>query len=264
MRATSGVNVFALAIFIPLLMLGLIGIGSMRGTLELPTLHLVLMSMVMVSGLVFWSYAVQSFRIAGGLRMFIIAFGLFFAALLFLGHSLFGDAFGIQSLERAEWYNRIAVLALSLVLLLAVGFSERKIKVAERRGVLIAGAVLLLISLVIAFWMIEEALIAQVSVAAGFGRWTPLGRFLQAASILFFTVAAIRYLYGAFLIRSEVALAFATGAVLFMMGEISFALAQPHDAFFWVSHLWYVFGYLAFVWGGYAARVTHQEGSSVG
>lgn len=267
MKVTNGINVFGAAIFIPVLILGVLELFAEGGRpIEVPNLHLVTELTVFFAGIFFWYYAVRGFKIVGSFRMLVVAFGLLFAALLFFGHGLFETqvADGGLLFERAEWYKRLAALALALVLLIAVGFGEREVALRERRRTLAAMAVLFTVGIVVAIIVIESALASDVSVAATLARWTPLGRFLHVATIMFFTVGAIRYLYGAFLIRSEVALAFATGTVLFLMGEISYALSQArYDPYFWLSHLWFAMGYLGFVWGGYAARVTHHESQLV-
>lgn len=262
MKVTTGVNIFGTAFFLPILVLGLIEIAAVRGTFDAPIVHLVGVLMITVASIVFWYYAGHAFRITGSFRLLIIALGLLFGGLLLLTHAIFSmDSFEYPAFfGRSEWYLRLAFLTMSLSLLMAVGFAERTVATRDRRRTILAISFLFLVLLVIAAFVVEGALVSGISVAATTGRWTPLGRFLQVASIMFFTVAALRYLHGAFMIRSEIALAFATGSVLFVIGELTYALgSRPYDAFFWASHLWYIMGFLAFVWGSYAGRITHHE-----
>lgn len=262
MKVTNGISIFGAAIFVPILALGLLQVWSVQGIFVSPTIHLVVSLMIAVSSVIVWQYGERGFQVSGSSRIIAIAFGLLFAGLLrFVAALFFDGGFGIPiDPARAEWYVRIASMALSLSLLLAVGFHEQNVPQAQRRRVMGASTFLFLVLLGIALMLTEGALSQDVSVAASVGRWTPLGRFLQIASIMFFTVTGLRYLYGAFLIRSEVALAFATGAVLFVMSELTSALSQEgYDAFFWAAQLWLVMGFLAFVWGGQASRTTHHE-----
>gem|GEM_PF-4122427 len=263
MQAHSGITVFSTAIFIPILVLGLLQIFGVRGSFVSPAVHLVFLLMVMISGLFFWGFTARGFRITGSFRTLLIALGLTFAGFFYFGYGLFFNEYSSHlgfSDGRAEWYLRYAGVILSLTLLIAVGFSERIVKLAARRRILALTTALFVALLILSIFIIESAVGADIHVAATAGRWTPLGRFLQISTIMFFTVAAIRYLYGAFLIRSEIALACATGAVFFVMSELTYALTQePYDVFFWASRLWLVMGYFAFVWGGYASQITHHE-----
>lgn len=262
MRAVNGVSMFGAAIFIPVLVLGLLQIVGARGVAMPAIVHLVLTLVIVVAGVRFWRDAVHVFAVTGSIRTFVIAFGLLFGAVLMFGHALFSE-WGILAgnADRAEWYARLGTFVVALALLVGVAVTERAVPLRERRPSAWTGGVIFLVLLGLAMALVEGARMVDVSVWAIQGRWTPLGRFLQITSIVALTVAAIRYLHGAFLIRSEVALAFATGTVLLTMAELTGALAvTPTDAPSLVAHLWTAMGYLAFVWGGFASRVGHHEG----
>ncbi|MDO8435460.1 MAG: hypothetical protein Q7S89_02150 [bacterium] len=262
MKVKSGITIFGGAIFVPVLFLGFLQIGSDHGVFRSLPIHLILSLVMVVSSVIFWHYAVRGFAVSGSFRTLVIALGLLYAGVGFLSHGLL-STFEVYEVNvgRSGWYEHLAGLVLAIVLLLAVGFSERFVKQGKRRSTIAAAAFLLTTAIVTSIIFVNTALQLGITVGSTVGQWTPLGRFMHVATIMFFTVAAIRYLYGAFLIRSEIALAFGTGIVLFAMAELTSGISvQEYDPAFWVAHLWYATGFLAFIWGGYASNDGHHEG----
>ena len=261
MKVKSGITIFGGAIFVPVLILGFLQIGSAYGVFRSSPIHLILSLVMVVSSVIFWHYAVQGFAVTGSFRTLVIALGLLYAGVGFLSHGLLSsfEVYAVNA-DRAQWYTHLASIVLATVLLLAVGFAERFVKEKKRRSTIAAAAFLLIVAIITSIVFVNAGLGLGITVGSTVGLWAPLGRFIHIATIMFFTVAAIRYLYGAFLIRSEIALAFGTGIVLFAMAELTAgASIQEYDPAFWVAHLWYATGFLAFIWGGYASNESHRE-----
>jgi hypothetical protein len=241
MKATNGVTIFGSAIFLPIFVLGILNIVAVGGVLVSPTLHTIAMLLIGICGVLASSYAFRGFREHGSRRLLLVGMGLLVGTILMVGHMFLGEGqLGTLAASRAEWHFRLGTLVLALFLFLAAGFHEKQIEASRRKSIGTGMAVLVLVLIAGGWLLMGSAVENNILVAATVGRWTPLGRFMQLASIMFLTVAAIRYLHGAFLIRSEAALAVATGTVLVVMAEFSYAtIRQPLDSFFWAAHLWY-------------------------
>lgn len=255
MRLSDAVNLFGAAIFVPVLVLGLLSIVSPYGVAYYPVLHMIIILVIMASGLLFAWYSVQGFRSTGSIRLLLLAIGLAWSAIFFIGHILF--EFGAEG--RAEWYDRIAVFIAAIFIFLAAGFMERWIDRVHRMHIIWLAVLLTVAGIGMSVILIESALGQHIMVQATLERWTPLGRFLQIVSVVLLTTASIRYLHGAFIIRSEISLLFATGVVLLAMSELTFAqVAGSYDIAFWASHLWKALGFLSFLFGVIvASRALH-------
>lgn len=264
MKITSGITVFASSMFLPVLVLGVLSVGTVQGVYQSSSAHAIAQILVLLAGIAAWAVAMHGFTTTGSVRLLLIGSGFFGGSLLLALHGLLttsvnGHAGGFEDAQ-AEWYSRLGMLLIGVFLFLTIGFAERNVKTSHRRlyAILMSAVVLLLVGG--GWWLGELAPHANIVVAASAGLWTPLGRFLQIASILLLVLAAIRYLHGAFLVRSEPALAFATGIVMLAMSELTYASAQvSYDSFYWMAHLWLVIGFFSFLWGSVAAQQAPHE-----
>lgn len=263
MKGTSGITIFASSIFVPVLILGMLHVGAVQGVFASLTVHSIAIVLIVLSGLAAWAVAMRGFLGTGSTRLMLIGTGFLAGTLLLALHGFFvaimNQDSGIGG-ARAEWYLRLGMLIVGVFLFLTIGFAERTVRSSRRKLFSIILSLFAVALAVVGWWLGGAATREHIVVAASAGLWTPLGRFIQIASILLLVLAAIRYLHGAFLIRSEPALAFATGIVLLAMSELTYAAVQiSYDSFFWMAHLWIIMGFLSFLWGSMAAgQVPHS------
>ncbi|MBI4281066.1 hypothetical protein HY628_02635 [Candidatus Uhrbacteria bacterium] len=257
MKLLSGVTMFGSAIFVPVMVLGFLAIQAPTGIFYSPDIHFLIHGMIFLSAVLFVYFSLQGFRQTGSLRLLIISAGILLSALLLLVHSLsrFWDG------GRSGWYVWLGIVSAAFFLFLAVGLEERLVEARHRRWFLFGFFCFITLALFFSFILIERAMSSNILVEATLNRWTPLGRFLQITSNVLLATASIRYLHGAFIIRSEISLLFATGIVLLTMSTLT--LGQSYDEFdisFWIAHVWALFGYVVFGLGVYAASRSFQHG----
>ncbi|KKR04998.1 MAG: hypothetical protein UT32_C0024G0008 [Parcubacteria group bacterium GW2011_GWC2_39_14] len=270
MKVTNGINIFAASIFLPILLLGVFNISGINGIFYSPVSYAVISLVIFLLGVAILYYSIRGFLADGSLRLLLIGIGIFIGAVFIFIHTFFPDArFGFAYEDgdfntHFSWFLSLATLMMSVFLFLTVGLKERSVVIKRRLGILVINTLIVLVVLICSWFVVSTATEMGIVVSATAVRWTPLGRFLQAGTIMLLAVSAIRYLHGAFLIRSEVALAFATGIVLLVMSELTFAGVQVlFDPFFWAAHIWLLMSMLSFLWGSYVSQKTHVHGTAI-
>lgn len=264
MRVANGITIFASSMFVPVLILAVLNVTATQGVFISPITHAIGTLIIFLVGLASWYTAGRGFLRTGSMRLLLIGTGLFVGAVLFFIHG-FISLVGVSSvggLEDAcgEWANRFGALFLSIFLFITIGFSERTLVISRRKISVALFVVLAIILIAGSSWLGHLAADFGICVSASVGQWTPLGRFLQIASIMLLVVSAVRYLHGAFMIRSETALAFSTGIVFLAMSELTNAgVHVSYDAFFWTAHIWLLAGFLSLLWGTVVAQQVPHE-----
>ncbi|MBI4133384.1 hypothetical protein HY478_02100 [Candidatus Uhrbacteria bacterium] len=259
MRLTTGILTLGFTNVIPIIVLVYLGIISPDGTVPSPLAHSIVEALVAAMGILFAIYAFRSFRATGSLRLLIIALGLLIAGLLAVGHGVF--QYTAVEWQRAFWYGRLAQLFIAVTLFLAGGIDERLVEKGNRASVLVV-TVLLSLFLFVAFVFGAEMGL-KYNLVTSVMQTDPAARFLQLASVILLATTFVRFLYGAFVIRSEIALLFSVGIFLLVMHDLTFAsIMKLYDTHFWIAHVWKMLAYFAFLSGILVARHVSREESA--
>ncbi len=258
MRITSGVLTLGFANVIPVIVLVYLGIINVGGVVVSPLTHSILGALTAAMGLLFAWYAYRGVQASGSLRLLIIGTGVLLASLLELGHSL--AAYTYVEWQQAFWYGRLSHLVVAVTFFLAGGLDERIYQAGRRAGAVIVTTLIALFLL--ALFALSTEVVLSRRLLESITQSEPVMRFLQLAAIILLSAAFIRFLYGAFVVRSEIALLFAVSIFLFTMSELTFAgIVRLYDLQFWVAHLWTFLGYFTFLVGILvASRTPHVEG----
>lgn len=246
MRLISGVTILGFTTIIPVAVLSILGILAPTNVFASPILHSILEGSLAVFGILFVFYAYHGYKASGSLRLLLIAGGLLFASFFSIGHSLF--QYTPIEWQRAFWYGRAAQFFAAFILFLAGTLEERIISNIKRGETLVLTAVFITAGFGFLIWAIEYATRANLITAVT--QADPTARFLQLASVVLLAASFIRFLHGAFIIRSNTTLMFSIGIFLLVMADLTFAITTSlYDGAFWMSHVWKVLAYLSFLSG---------------